>query len=68
MESALSSHIMSANIRLARISHMTESGLGEKEEGLQNHRAKVNLTWSAEELRPTVQSVLAKNQTHKQPK
>lgn len=68
VENALSSHITSANIQLARISHMTESGLGEEEEGLQNHRAKVNLTWRTEELRPTVQSALAQNQTQKQPK
>lgn len=45
MESALSGNIVSANIGLARISHMTHSGLGRKREGLQNHRARANLTW-----------------------
>ena len=63
VESALSSHITSANTQLARINHMTDSGLGEKEDELQNHRAKVNLTGRTEESRPTAQPVLAENQT-----
>ena len=64
MEIASSSNIVSANIWLARISHMTEeSGRGCKitVQGLILHGG-------AEELRPSVPSVLARNQTYKQPK
>ena len=69
MESALSSNIVSANIGLARISHMTESGIEEKVGGA----AKITgqgliFHGGAAELRPSVPTVLARNQTYKQPK